>query len=159
MTSCDTNILFVALEVTRPGHQAARRFLESQARNDSFALCELVLIELYGLLRNPITAARPLGPDQAVSLLDQLRSNPVWQVLDYPGPEAGLMPQLWTAAAAPGFARRKIYDARLALTLRHHGVTEFATANVKDFEGAGFTRVWNPIESPPQSAPARKRTR
>jgi len=29
---------------------------------------------------------------------------------------------------------------------RHHGVTEFATANVKDFEGFGFARVWNPIE-------------
>lgn len=37
--------------------------------------------------------------------------------------------------------------ARLALTLRHHGVTEFVTANVKDFEGFGFTRVWNPLAS------------
>ena len=149
LTSCDTNLLFVALEETRPGHAAARRFLEAHAGDAAFALCELVLLELYGLLRNPIAATRPLGPDQAVSLLHQLRSNPVWQVLDYPGPEAGLMPQLWAAASAPGFARRRIYDARLALTLRHHGVTEFATANVKDFEGFGFTRVWNPMESTP----------
>ena len=52
---------------------------------------------------------------------------------------------LWRAAASPQFPRRRIYDARLALTLRHHGVTEFATANVKDFEGFGFTRVWNPL--------------
>jgi uncharacterized protein len=146
MTSCDTNILFVALEESHMGHDTARRFLESHAGDDSFALCELVLLELYGLLRNPITSIHPLGPDQAVRLLDQLRSNPAWQVLDYPGPGAGLMPQLWTAAAAPGFARRKIYDARLALTLRHHGVTEFATANIKDFEGFGFNRVWNPLE-------------
>ena len=36
-------------------------------------------------------------------------------------------------------------DARLALTLRHHGVTEFATANLKDFEGFGFAKVWNPL--------------
>jgi predicted nucleic acid-binding protein len=35
--------------------------------------------------------------------------------------------------------------ARLALTLRHHGVTEFATANPRDFQGFGFTRVWNPL--------------
>ena len=27
----------------------------------------------------------------------------------------------------------------------NHGVTEFATANVKDFQGFGFTRVWNPL--------------
>jgi len=148
MTSCDTNILFVALEESRPGHDAARRFLESHAADDSFALCELVLLDLYGLLRNPITSARPLGPEQAVRLLDQLRSNPAWQVLDYPGPDAGLMPRLWTAAATPGFARRRIYDTRLALTLRHHGVTELATSNIKDFEGFGFTRVWNPLETP-----------
>jgi hypothetical protein len=25
------------------------------------------------------------------------------------------------------------------------GVTEFATVNVKDFEGMGFRKVWNPI--------------
>ena len=25
------------------------------------------------------------------------------------------------------------------------GVTEFATVNVKDFEGTGFRRVWSPL--------------
>ena len=44
------------------------------------------------------------------------------------------------------FARRRVYDARLALSLRRQGVTEFATANVKDFEGFGLARVWNPLE-------------
>jgi len=48
------------------------------------------------------------------------------------------------AAGEAGFARRHIIDLRLALTLQHHGVTELATANVKDFEGLGFERVWNP---------------
>lgn len=45
------------------------------------------------------------------------------------------------------FARRRIIDARLALTLHHHGVREFATANVNDIKGFGFTRVWNPLAS------------
>jgi len=40
------------------------------------------------------------------------------------------------------FAFRRIIDLRLALTLRHHGVTEFATANEKDFQSVGFNRVW-----------------
>jgi hypothetical protein len=44
------------------------------------------------------------------------------------------------------FARRRIYDARLALSLLRQGVTAFATANVKDFEEFGFNRVWNPLE-------------
>ena len=36
------------------------------------------------------------------------------------------------------FAFRKLYDTRSALTMQAHGVTELATANVKDFEGLGF---------------------
>ncbi len=46
---------------------------------------------------------------------------------------------------ANSFGRRRVYDARLALALRRQGITEFATANVKDFTGFGFDRVWNPV--------------
>ncbi|HNQ87952.1 MAG TPA: PIN domain-containing protein [Verrucomicrobiota bacterium] len=145
MISCDTNILFIAFESSRPGHQAARRFLESHRQNPEFAVCDLVLMELYGLLRNPAVARRPLEPAAAAALIDRLRTNPRWDLLDYPGPAAGIMTRLWREAAQPGFARRRLYDVRLALTLRHHGVTEFATGNVRDFEGFGFHRVWNPI--------------
>ncbi len=60
MTSCDTNILFEALEVNRPGHATARRFLDNHRDDSDFALCELVLVELYVLLRNPAVARRPL---------------------------------------------------------------------------------------------------
>lgn len=52
----------------------------------------------------------------------------------------------WDHAALPGLARRRIYDKRTALCLRAFGVTEFATANVKDFEGMGFGKVWNPVQ-------------
>lgn len=146
MISCDTNILFVALEISRPGHELARRFLEAERENADFALCELSLLELYVLLRNPATARRPLDAGQAVSLIQGLRANPRWDLLDYPGPVSGIMEKIWRIAVAPDFARRRVFDARLALTLRHHGVIEFATANVKDFEGFGFERVWNPLE-------------
>lgn len=53
-------------------------------------------------------------------------------------------------AARPGFARRRIIDLRLARTLQRHGVTEFATANVRDFDGLGFARVWNPVAASPR---------
>ncbi len=146
MTSCDTNILFIAIEASRPGHARARAFLEANQENPDFAMCELVLLELYVVLRNPATAQTALDGRSAASLVQALRTNPRWDVLDYPGPAAGLMDELWRLAAKPDFARRRVFDARLALTLRHHGVTEFATTNVKDFEGFGFTRVWNPLE-------------
>jgi hypothetical protein len=60
---------------------------------------------------------------------------------------ANVMDAVWELAGDRDFARRRIFDARLALTLRHGGVTHFATTNVKDFEGWGFEKVWNPLAS------------
>jgi len=146
MTSCDTKILFIALESSRPGHAAARRFLDGRRNDSEFALCELVLLELNTLLRNPAVARKPLGPAAATSLIGELRANPRWDTLDYPGPAAGIMDKLWKLSAGDSFGRRRVFDARLALTLCHHGVSEFATANEKDFRDCGFERVWNPLD-------------
>jgi predicted nucleic acid-binding protein len=55
------------------------------------------------------------------------------------------MDGVWEKAKADGFPFRRIIDLRLALTLKQHGVTEFATSNEKDFADAGFERVWNPL--------------
>jgi hypothetical protein len=48
-------------------------------------------------------------------------------------------------AARSSESARRIYDIRLALTLRHHGVSHFATVNRRDFKGFGFEKVWNPL--------------
>ena len=142
MISPDTNLLFAWLNRAHPGHQPASAWFQSQVDNAEFAVCELCLVELYGLLRNDVLLVRPLSATAAVETIQRLRHHPQWELLDYPG---GLMEDVWSRAAAPQFARRRIYDARLALTLRHHGVTDFATAHVKDFPGFVFTRVWNPL--------------
>lgn len=34
---------------------------------------------------------------------------------------------------------------RMAFTLRHYGVTHFATQNLKDFQGFGFREVFDPL--------------
>lgn len=142
MISADTNLLFAWLNRDHAWHVPAVRWFVGQTDNSDFVIGELCLVELYGLLRNPTVVGRPLDGPAAVEVIQPLRGHPRWELVDYPG---DLMSQVWNAAAAPGFARRRIYDARLALTLRHHGVTEFATANVKDFQDFGFTRVWNPL--------------
>jgi uncharacterized protein len=144
MTAVDTNLLFAWLNRDHPWHAHAARWFASQAANPNLVLCELCLVELYGLLRNPTVVRRPLDGAGAVAVIQRLRAHPQWELLDYPG---GLMNEVWPAAGTEGFARRRIYDARLALTLRHAGVAEFATTNVRDFDGFGFTRVWNPLES------------
>ncbi len=143
MRSCDTNILFYAFHSGCREHGAARSYLEGIARDADFLICELVLMELYVLLRNPKLVDRPLAPLEAASYCQSLRGNPNWGIIDYPG---GLMDQIWTLSAQPGFAYRGIFDARLALTLRHHGIVEFATRNTSHFEPYGFDLLLNPID-------------
>ncbi len=143
MTAVDTNLLFAWLNRDHAWHRPAAAWLAEQSGNSSLVLCELCLVELYGLLRNPAVVKRPLDSPAAAEVIQRLRSHPQWELVDYPG---GLMGEVWKCCAQPGLARRRIYDTRLALALRHHGVGELATTNVKDFEGFGFDRVWNPLE-------------
>ncbi len=63
----------------------------------------------------------------------------------YAGWEPDVAPRLRKWAAQTSTHLRHIIDARLALTLQHHGVTNCATANVKACEGIGFTTVWNAL--------------
>jgi toxin-antitoxin system PIN domain toxin len=145
MTSCDTNVLFAALDEASVYHTAARAYLERMMQSEQFALCELVLVELYGLLRNPTVSKHPLNGVDATQIIQRFRSHPCWLILDYPGSQSEIMKQLWTLASKADFPYRKVYDARLALTLRHHGITEFATRNIKDFQGFGFKKLWDPL--------------
>lgn len=144
MISCDTNVLFAASDADNPRHRQALVFLQEHAVNPRFVICEQVLMELYCLLRNPAASQPPLPPAEATALAGSWRSNPAWRIVDVPG-EARIMDKIWPIAGRPGFAFRRIFDIRLALTLRHHGVTEFATCNTRDFANLGFTRVWDPL--------------
>jgi len=89
-------------------------------------------------------ASLPTAP-AAVAVIQTLRQHPTWSLIDYPGDTASVMEEVWLRAAQPNVGRRVIFDARLALTLRHHGVTEFATRNDSHFAGFGFAHVWNPL--------------
>ena len=106
-----------------------------------------ILVELYVLLRNPAVVRSPLAPADAVSIIQTFRQHPNWSLVDYPGDNSTVMDEIWRWAAQPNVGRRIVFDARLALTLRHHGVTEFATRNETHFSGFGFTRLWNPLPS------------
>lgn len=149
MISLDSNLLLYAFARNLPAHTASRRFLEALSARDDVKLSEFVLVELYRLLRLPALHARPLSAAAAVQVVQTYRRHPRWQVVGFTPDSAALHNALWSEAGRENFAFRRIYDARLALTLRHHGVTEFATANVKDFLGFGFKRVWNPLEEKP----------
>jgi toxin-antitoxin system PIN domain toxin len=148
LLSIDTNILLYAQNRNCPEHVVARNFIEqSVAVRKDVAICELVLMELYQLLRNPAVLAKPLNAPDAASVCTAWRNNPRWALIE----SAPVMDQIWRIAQRPGIARRAVFHARIALTLRHHGVTEFATRNTADFEGFGFTRLINPIDNTDQA--------
>jgi toxin-antitoxin system PIN domain toxin len=141
MTSFDTNIAVYAANGASPWHEAAKQFLLSLALRKDVAVCELVLVELYLKLRNERIFPRPLTAPQAAAVCQTYRKNRAWTLIE----TAPVMEEVWQQAAESGFALRRIIDLRLAQTLRHHGVTDFATSNEKDFAGQGFNRVWNPL--------------
>ena len=142
MLSLDTNILLYAQNRDCAEHPTARAFVVQCADRDDIAICELVLLELYQLLRNPAVLAAPLSAPDAAAVCASWRDNPRWALIE----NAPVMDKVWAVARRPDIARRAVFDARIALTLRHHGVTEFATRNIADYEGFGFTRLINPIE-------------
>ncbi len=128
-------------------------WLKGLSDEGDVAISEFSLVELYGLLRNPAVHAQPLSADGAAAICGHFRRHPRWRLLGFSPDSAGLHDALWREAGRPNFPLRRIYDARLALSLRQHAVSEFATANVKDFQTFGFSRVWNPLVVEPAAAP------
>jgi hypothetical protein len=102
--------------------RGAAAFLESLDPREDLALSEFVLLELYVLLRNPAVLPRPLGAARATAVCTAFREHPRWQVVSLP------------------------------VELLQQGVTHFATANIKDFSGFGFDKVWNPLVGDPSES-------
>ncbi len=141
--SADTNLFLYAANPNSPHHAAAQEFFAAEAAGrQRFLLCGLVLVEIYMQLRNPAVFKKPKTAKEAAAFCQALRSNPAWEHADY---EPDVAPALWKWAAKTTAGFRHVIDARLALTLRHHGVTHFATANEKHFGGFGFEKAWNPV--------------
>ena len=145
MISCDTNVLFAAVNPDDSNHAIARRFIEGYASNMHFVLAEQVLVELYCLLRNPMIQKRPLSAAETAKVITSIRQNPSWAIVDVPSAPS-VMNEVWRRVAKPNFARRRIHDLRLALTLRHWGVDEFYTRNTKDFQDIDFAKLINPFD-------------
>ena len=143
MISIDTNILLYSLNPDSIWHGAAVGFLQQNLGIASvrIAIADYVLVELYVLLRNPAVMSKALTAKAARDLVMAYWDAPNVSRIE----NAIVMDEVWKLAGAGDFARRRIFDARLALTLRQGGVTHFATSNLKDFEDWGFEKVWNPL--------------
>jgi len=147
MLSIDANILLYAFNTASPWHESADAWLTAIQKDEDVAISEFMLAEFYGLLRNPAVLNYPLPAAEAVEVVQTYRRHPRWRLIGFPAESRALHEAIWQKASAPAFAFRKLYDTRSALTMTAQGVTEFATVNVKDFEGLGFQRVWNPLST------------
>jgi predicted nucleic acid-binding protein len=143
--SVDTNILLLAVESENPLHRKAALFLQTLHERDDVVISEFILLELYVLLRNPAVLAKPLDGAEAARVCEAFRNHPRWQLVGFPQDSRLFHDELWPVLRAKQFSRRRAYDWRTALALIRSGVTEFSTVNVKDFEGLGFAKVWNPL--------------
>lgn len=119
--------------------------MKENTDNPDICISEFVLVELYRLLRNPTLNEYPLNGKQAVSIIENYRQHPRWRIIGFTDKSSALHHKIWATMAQIKISYRQIYDVRLAYTLLDHGVKEFATANVKDFEKLGFKKVWNPL--------------
>ncbi len=146
MLSIDANILLYAVNTACPWNGAAHAWLTSIQRDEDVAISEFILAEFYGLLRNPAVLKHPLAAEEAAEVIQTYRTHPRWRLIGFPVESRPLHDALWQKARAKAFAFRKIYDTRSALSMTAQGVTELATVNVKDFEGLGFRKVWNPLD-------------
>ncbi len=142
MIGLDTNLLIYARLAGHAYHEKALAFLESLDDDPDVVVAELVLVEYYIALRHPVIVEPPLGPAAAADECEFFRHHPRWRCVEG---ETGVMEQVWPVVRGKNFARRRIFDVRLAHTLLRAGVTDFATANTRDFKGLGFRKVWNPL--------------
>jgi len=141
MISFDTNIAVHAANLASPLHPSAVAFLAPLGVRKDVVVCELMLVELYLKLRNEKIFPRPMTAKQATAVCAGYRSNRLWTLVD----SAPVMDDVWRKAGESQFAFRRIIDLRLGLTLIHHGVSGFATTNLKDFKDVGFQSLWNPL--------------
>jgi len=145
MLTADSNLLIHAADPDSIHHEPAKAFFTSAAQGtEEFVLCELILVELYMQLRNASIFAKPYTAKESAEYCLALKKNPMWRCIDY---DPLVSEKLWAWAIDTKAGFRQIIDTRIALTLRHHGVTRFATANVKHFKSFGFAEVWNPLKA------------
>jgi len=143
MLTADTDLFIHAADPDSDHHDAAKTFFGALSANgEEFVICELVLVEIYILLRNPTVFKKAYTALEAAEFCRALKSNPAWRCIDY---DSAVSTSLWKYVSKENVGYSHIIDARLALTLRHHGVDRFATVNTKHFKNFGFEEVWNPL--------------
>jgi len=143
MKSGDTNLLLYAMNRGCAEHGVAKQWLEkAMVEPRAWIFADQVLFELYRLLRHPRVMTKPLSSADALAQIAWFREETGFLHCGYEESRwAGVLAAVAQQGERSGLL---VHDAVLAETLRAHGVVEFHTRNVRDFEGFGFFAVVNP---------------
>jgi len=145
MFAIDTNLLVYAHNTFSLIHLPAKAFVE-QAMNQRDAdgrtpLClpVQVLMEFLHVITWQKVGA-PLSLSNAVQIIQGYLDNDVRLLIQQP-----TQMQTFFKLLNSQQTRKKVFDVALAATLKDHGILEFYTVNVSDFEEFSFLDVRNPL--------------
>lgn len=144
-SAVDTNLLLYAHNSSVSQHAAARDFVESRVLavgDEEFVVCHQTLCELFAALTNSILLPNPLTTEQAWDVCRIYLDHPLIQKISYEPAILKVIESLLRDGPQRG---KRLFDLKLAATLRYHRVRRFYTCNPKHFAGYDFLEVVNPL--------------
>lgn len=158
MIACDVNVLIYAHNVDAPRHGEYASWLRAAVNGDRpFGLSSLVASAFLRIVTHPKVLARPLDVEQALGVIEPLRSAPAVVAMN-PGPRHwSLFAELTRKVSARG---NTVLDAYLAaLAIEHDAEWYSADRGFARFPGL---RHHHPLDTPdgepkgPEVPPARQ---
>ncbi|MBI2606811.1 MAG: PIN domain-containing protein, partial [Deltaproteobacteria bacterium] len=136
----DTNIIIHALNTASPEHTVVKKWLQSD--EDVLATSHICVAEALRILTHPRLIPHPL---KLIDALDLLRSFLDFFDVCVLGEEPTWIEALAELARdLPTLKGSEVHDARIALSLREHGVRKICTFDY-EFSKYEFLRVSRPV--------------
>jgi toxin-antitoxin system PIN domain toxin len=150
--SCDVNVLIYAHNADDPRHGEYSSWLQAAVNGDRpFGLSSLVASAFLRIVTHPKVLAKPLGTEQALAVIEPLRTAPAVVAMD-PGPRHwSLFAELCKRVTARG---NTVPDAYLAaLAIEHDAEWYSADRGFARFPGL---RHRHPLDEEPPGPSQRK---
>lgn len=138
MTGLDTNVLVALLVSSTAQHENATKGIQNLS--DALCITPTNIGETIRLLTHQKVFERPLKTERAVQALNELLEQYSIRILDEDVDWWKELPAI--EEEIPGLKGNEIFDARIAICLRQHGVKRIFTWDA-DFKKYSFLAVIN----------------
>lgn len=143
MNSIDTNILFYALNTDCPESEPAFEIIEKGLKDpENWIISDQVYMELYKLIQNPSVLEHPLSRKEAFDIIHYYRNESGWLCCSY---DVRYWQDMVPYLQSTDYSSAKIFDLRLAATLKNNDVKKLYTRNTKDFSLFPWLEAVDPL--------------